>query len=166
MEGKVERGFMITLHSFKRFNVLRSLIGKALLSIVILSCEPDLSDDPIPYVHFNDIVINLTLPEFSGLASDGGYKYVNGGVKGIIVYRKNSSTYIALERNCTFQPNDACATVEVDVTNSYIHNDGCCGSQFFFYGRVKTGPAWRPLQQYETLLSGGNTLTITDQVVQ
>jgi hypothetical protein len=138
---------------------------KKVLPILLLlfSCSPDLVDDPIPFQPFPDI--NITLSNHPTLGSDGGYIFINdGGVKGIILYRKNSTTYLAFERNCSFQPNDACATVDVHSSTLFMQ-DACCGSSFNFEGKPTGGPAWRPLQQYETLPSG-NTLTITDTIVE
>ncbi len=133
------------------------------LLLVALSCNSDLVDDPIPRRDFPNIII--TLSNYPPLISDGGYILVNdGGVRGIILYRKNSTTYLAFERNCTFQPNDACATVDVHVSTLFMQ-DTCCGSSFNFEGKPTGGPAWRPLQQYETSLSS-NTLTITDLIIE
>jgi hypothetical protein len=133
-----------------------------LLLLITLSCNQDPVDDPIPYTDFPNITI--TISNNPSLLSDGGYILVNdGGVRGIILYRKNSTTYYAFERNCTFQPNDACATVDVHVSTLFMQ-DACCGSSFNFDGNPTGGPAWRPLQQYKTSLSG-STLTITDELV-
>lgn len=135
------------------------------LVIVLMSCEPDRSDDPIPYTPFADIIINLNLPQYSALYADGGYVTIGGGVRGIILYRLNSSSYFAYERNCSFHPNDACATVDVDISGLYMI-DPCCGSTFSFATGMPTGGiAWRPLRQYQTSLNL-NELTITDEVVQ
>ncbi|QOI96989.1 MAG: hypothetical protein HRU69_05560 [Flammeovirgaceae bacterium] len=128
-----------------------------------LNCSPDLTDDPIPPATFADIFINLNLPENLVLNTDGNSKYFNGGVRGIIVHRVNASTYRAFERNCSFQPNEACATVGVHISTLYME-DSCCGSTFNFNGDPTGGPAWRPLRQYQTILSG-NELTVTDEVV-
>jgi len=136
----------------------------ALILIFSQSCDPDTSDDPIPYVPFQDVVINLTLPSNIGLASDGGYMYVNGGVRGLIIYRKTSTSYIAYERNCTYHPNEAGSTVDLQPQFQRMY-DSFCGSAFRFEdGRPIEGPATRNLQQYQTTLSG-TTLTITDQIV-
>ncbi|MFZ6012485.1 MAG: hypothetical protein ACOYXT_19235, partial [Bacteroidota bacterium] len=98
---------------------------------------------------------------------DGGHKLITsseGGVQGIIVYRINASSYVAYERNCSYHPNDACVTVEVHPSNLYMY-DPCCSSSFdFSTGQPTGGPAWRPLRQYETSLSGSN-LTITDEII-
>lgn len=134
-----------------------------LVFFLALSCDPDLVDDPIPFLPFPDI--QITLSNHPALSTNGGFILVNdGGVKGIILYRKNQSTYLAFERNCSFQPNEACATVDVHSSTLFMQ-DTCCGSSFNFEGQPTGGPAWRPLQQYVTFLSG-NTLTITDAIVE
>lgn len=159
-EKTIEGSMIITLK--KNLNTLSRVIINSLLLSFLSFCKPDLVDNPIPFVPFDDIVINLTLPAYSALSSDGGFVYVNsGGVKGIILYRQSISNYLAFERNCSFQPNDACATVDAELTRM---KDSCCGSTFEYTGQPSGGPAWRPLQQYQTILSG-STLTITDVLV-
>jgi|SRR5688572_10965421 len=135
---------------------------RLLLFLFLISCEPDLVDDPIPFQPFPDI--NIVLPNHPSLSSDGGNILINdGGVRGIILYRKNSTTYLAFERNCSYRPNYACATVDIHSSSLFMQ-DACCGSSFNFEGNPTGGQAWRPLQQYQTSLAG-NTLTITDQIV-
>ncbi len=132
--------------------------------IIITACTPNRSDDPVPFIPFVDIVMNLSLPEYIKLRTDGGYVQINGGVRGIIVYRVNSSSYAAYERNCSFHPNDACATVNIHNSGLYMQ-DPCCGSSFNFSdGNPTGGPASRPLVRYRTQLSG-LTLTISSEVI-
>jgi hypothetical protein len=146
---------MITANNF--------LKKRLLLFLLLISCEPDLVDDPIPFQPFPDI--NIVIPNNPALSSDGGFIRINdGGVRGIILYRKNSTTYLAFERNCSYKPNDACATVDVHASSLFIQDAACCGSSFSFEGKPTGGPAWRPLQQYQASLSG-NTVTITDQII-
>jgi hypothetical protein len=116
-------------------------------------------------VTFVDQVCNLGFPEFSSLRNDGGHKEFNKiGVRGVIVYRVNATTYRAYERNCSFHPNEAGSTVNVHVSNLYLE-DPSCGSTFNFAdGQPSGGPAWRPLRQYRTDLNG-NVLTITAEVI-
>lgn len=143
-------------------NILKSRYW--LLIGLFAACEPNLSDDQIPYVAFNDIIINLNLPEYINLRTDGGHKEISGGVRGIILYRVNSTTYRAYERNCSFQPNEACATVNVHTSGLFM-TDPCCGSNFNFSdGNPSGGPAWRPLVRYRTQLFGTD-LTITSDIV-
>jgi hypothetical protein len=81
--------------------------------LFLIGCNSNLSDDPIPIVSFSDISIDINLPEYVSLRTDGGYKEVSGGVRGIIIYRVSGTSFQAYEKNCSFHPNDACATVNV-----------------------------------------------------
>jgi len=132
---------------------------------LILSCQPDRSDDPIPFVAFSPYLINLSAPEFQPLTINGGYKEINSiGVRGVIVYRQDASTFLAFERNCTYRPNEACATVNVHSSLLYME-DPCCASTFSFAGGMPTGGiATRALRQYATELVGLQ-LTITDEII-
>jgi len=132
--------------------------------ISFAACSPDLTDDLIPIPVFEDLVLNLSLPENSDL-NTLGYKYLGGnaGVRGIIVYKKNATTYLAFVRNCSYQPNNACATVDAHSSTLYME-DVCCGSTFNWDGTPTGGPAWRLLRQYETILIGFQ-LTITDEII-
>ncbi len=136
-----------------------------LMLLSLVACSRDLSDDPIPIIPFADVVINLGLPDYFSLQTDGGFKELNtGGVRGIILYRVNSATYFAYERNCSFRPNEACATVNVHSSGLFM-TDPCCNSSFNFSdGNPTGGPAWRQLQRYRTQLSG-STLTISDEII-
>ena len=131
---------------------------------IVLGCSPDYSDDNIPPVNFPDIVIALNLPSYSSLMTKGGFKEIGGGVRGIIVYCEDVGKYHAFERNCSYQPNDACATVNIDASKLFMI-DPCCGSSFdFSTGNPIGGVAWRPLRKYQTTVTG-NELTITEVVV-
>ena len=140
------------------------------LLIVLLSitsgCDPDLSDDPIPFLAFPDVTINLTLPAYSGLSTTGGYATNDeAGVRGVIIYRESSSSFRVFERNCSYHPNDACATVNVDVSGLFMF-EPCCSSTFSFSsGQPTGGIAWRPLRQYKVILDS-NFLIITDEILE
>jgi hypothetical protein len=122
-----------------------------------------LEDDQIPYVPFADITVNLSLPENFSLQYVGSYKlHDEGGVKGLIIYHKSPEVYYAFERNCSYSPNDACATVEVEPSGLRMV-DNCCGSVFDFEGRPISGPAWRPLRRY-VVSKNGSFLTISDEI--
>lgn len=145
--------------------VFMSIRNRSLFILLLLiSCQSEPTDDPIPYLPFNDIVINLSFPEYTTLRVDGGHKEVNGGIRGIILYRVSESLYMAYERNCSYHPNEACATVNIHSSGLYMI-DPCCGSTFSFTdGSPMGGIAWRPLQRYRTDLNGFN-LTISDEVI-
>jgi hypothetical protein len=138
---------------------------RAIVLCLLFSCEPQLTDEPIPLVTFVDQVCNLGFPEFSSLRVDGGYKEFNKiGVRGVIVYRVSPTTFRAYERNCSYHPNEAGATVNIHSSGLFLE-DSSCGSSFNFSdGQPSGGPAWRPLRQYHTDITG-NVLTITADVI-
>lgn len=133
--------------------------------LITFACSRDLTDDPIPVVPFADYPINLNLPEYIALNTDGGSKEIGSvGVRGVIIYRQDASTYLAFERNCSFHPNEACATVNIHTSKLYMV-DPCCGSTFSFTSGAPTGGvAWRPLRRYRTELNS-SMLTITSDIL-
>jgi hypothetical protein len=149
-------------------NIRRIKLAVAFLiaaTVIVAGCDSDLSDDPIPYDPFSPLLIDLTLPSNNDLQTIGWKAYNDIGVRGVIVYKLNATTYLAYERNCSYQPNDACATVDVHSSNLYMI-DACCGSTFnFSAGTPTSGPAWRNLRQYITTLNGSR-LTVTDEFVE
>jgi len=161
-EEKPEKDFMITAKNYN--GTFRKAITLAVSFIWLFSCSTGPTDDPIPMTIFADLTINLTAPEYNTLLLDGGTKAISSiGVRGVIIYRKNSTSYFAYERNCSYHPNDACATVNVHVSNLYL-TDPCCNSNFSLAdGSPTGGVAWRPLRRYITELVGNN-LTITDNI--
>jgi hypothetical protein len=87
-----------------------------------------------------------------------------GGVRGIIIYRVNANSFNAYERNCSYHPNEAGSTVDIDPSNLFF-KDFSCGSTFKLEdGSPFGGPAWRPLRRYRTDVNG-SVLTITSEVV-
>jgi hypothetical protein len=135
-----------------------------LLMICCGACSPDLSDDPIPLATFSPFTFNINLPQYQKLRSQGTVEINDIGVRGVIVHRINPTTYITYERNCSYQPIQACATVNIDVSNLFL-TDPCCNSTFeLATGNPTGGPAWRPLRKYETYLTGSD-ITITENIV-
>lgn len=124
-----------------------------ILAVCLLSapgCDKD-NNRYIPYVPV-DIYINVTLPAYTDLNPVGGWMYINGGSRGIIVYN-GLDGYHAYERHSPYQPDNNC-TVEVPVGTQYAE-DPCSGSQFTLTdGSVIMGPANLPLLEYTTTFDG------------
>lgn len=161
-----KHGFSKGIGLTVRRSRLQRLPGRLILMVLILaSCSRDLSDDEIPPSSFPDIVIDLSLPSNIALASKGGYKEINdGGVRGIIIYCQDRGVYHAFERNCSYTPNQACATVNVDASKLFMI-DPCCGTMFdFSTGQPIGGPGWRPLRQYQATANGVE-LKITENII-
>ena len=103
-----------------------------------------------------DVEIDLSLPEFSNLNTVGNSLFIEGGNKGIIIYRHSNYEYKIYDRNCSYEPNLECSYV--DSVNSIIAFCGCCSSAFLLdqNGSAANSPAVLPLKQYNYSLN--NTL--------
>ena len=120
---------------------------------LLFSCKKKEQQEYVPNVPV-DIYMYASSPSFVNLNAVGGWLYANGGAKGIVIYRKSNSEFMAYDRNCTYQPNNSCAKVEIDST-SLIAKDNCCGSEFLMTdGSVLKSPASLPLKQYQASFDG------------
>jgi hypothetical protein len=127
-------------------------------NLLLTSCE-EKDPYPIPNVPVN-LLLNLDLPSYQNLNAPGGWVYINGGSRGIIVYR-NFNEFIALDRHSTYDSDNSCAIVSVDINNSFVLNDSCSTSQYnMLDGTVVTGPAKWGLKSYNTSWDGAYTVQI------
>lgn len=116
------------------------------------SCERT-NPSGIPYVPVN-YQLTVSNPEFAPLLAVGGWLYIGGGSRGIIVYRATPEEFRAFDRHCTFQVNDNCR-VSVDNTDITAHDSECCDSKFLLVdGAPIDGPANLGLHQYNTTFDG------------
>lgn len=140
-------------------NSMRLLIGTIVLFLIFSSnsCEKG-TPSGIPYVPVN-YQLTVSNPEFSPLLAVGGWLYIGGGSRGIIVYRATPDEFRAFDRHCTFQVNDNCR-VNMDDTDIQAVDEECCESKFLIIdGAPIDGPANIGLHQYNTSYDG-NTLLI------
>ncbi len=129
-----------------------------LINILSTSCKKK-DPFPIPNVPVN-ILINLDLPAYQPLTAPGGWIYVEGGSRGIVVYR-NFDKFVALDRHSTYNSEEPCAIVSVDSINYFHLKDSCSESIFSILdGTVIQGPAKWGLKQYSTSWDGQYTLNI------
>jgi len=139
---------LIKSQSLKRLFTIGSL-PLIFLLIFTASCRDD-EDQRVPRIQ-TDITLNLNLPEYNDLLNPGGWIYLTGGSRGIIVYRVNNDEFSAFDRHCTFNVPDACR-VFVDENSGLTAKDTlCCGSVFeIITGNVVEGPAQFQLQTFRT----------------
>ena len=129
-----------------------------LINILLTSCK-EKEPFPIPNVPVN-ILLNLDLPSYQALNASGGWVYVDGGSRGIVVYR-NFDNFVALDRHSTVNSEDTCAYVKVDTTNFFYLNDNCSPSVYSIIdGTVVEGSAKWGLKQYTTSWDGQFSLHI------
>ena len=121
-----------------------------LFLIIISSCGD--RNDYIRNVYV-DVEIDLSLPEFSPLNTVGNSIFIEGGNKGIIIYRFSNYEYNIYDRNCSYEPNLECSYI--DSINSTIAMCGCCSSAFLLdqNGVAANSPAVLPLKQYNYSLN-------------
>ncbi len=148
-----------------RTNIIKLFSSFFLFVIIIISvagCKKNNnnSNSSVPLTTVN-ISLYINNPSYVNLNAVGGWVYVTGGVRGILVYRQSTDVFKAYDRNCTYQSSNPypCATVHVDATN-ILAVDTCCHSKFSIYdGSVTQGPAVFPLKSYNTTFDG-NVLNI------
>jgi len=101
-----------------------------------------------------DISINVNNPSYADLAVTGGWLYLSGGSMGLIVYRASPTEFVAMDRQCPYQPANLCRVV-VDDSEILAQDTACCQSKFLITdGSVVEGPAALNLQQYNTSFNG------------
>jgi nitrite reductase/ring-hydroxylating ferredoxin subunit len=132
---------------------MKALIYKFLISLLIVVCFLPISckkqNNIVPNV-FVDQYINLSLPSYGALNIIGGWAYITGGSKGIIVYKQAYNQFIAYDRHCTYNANNPCGKASVDSTNSFVECE-CDGSRYQLYdGLITQGPAEYSLKNYQT----------------
>jgi len=117
------------------------------------------NDNPVPsvYVDFN---IYLNQPSSTNLNAVGGWMYATGGSRGIIIYRLSIDTFMAFDRNCTYNASSASAVVSVDASGLFAA-DSSCGSKFVLIdGSVNNGPATVNLRKYNAVFDGVSTVHV------
>jgi hypothetical protein len=111
---------------------------------------------------FAPITINLNYPQFQKLKLDGGFVYLDGGLKGIILYRANENSYLAFDRACPHHPN--VGIVQVDPSSLFMIDHSCNSSFNFSDGQPTGGPAPRALIQYR-VDQESSVLKINDEII-
>lgn len=131
-----------------------------LLLFLVYACKEE--SKPLPYTQVN-FSIQPDSPLYPSLNTVGGFAMLTANYpsRGIIVYRLNSTTFMAYERTCPYDA-DACCTQDtctrlVVQDNALLISDPCCGSEFLILdGSVSTGPSTYPLKQYAADYDGTN----------
>ena len=138
-----------------------SWVAVVVMAVGVMCCDgcSSKTDNPVPSVAV-DFTLYLNQPGFNALNAVGGWVYVTGGSRGIIVYRLNIDTFMAFDRNCTYNPASSNARVSVDNTGLFAV-DTSCGSKFVLIdGSVSQGPATIGLRQYHADYDGLNSVHV------
>jgi hypothetical protein len=142
---------------FRKFYILL-LTGFTIISVCACKKKAKTVQDNIAYQTVNITIYPGDPLYVAKLGHIGGWMYINGGVNGIIVYRKtqnSSADFIALERTSTYLPDNPYAAVKVQPDN-FTLKDTISGSKWqIIDGAVMLAPATMPLRAYTTLYDNG-----------
>lgn len=132
------------------------IISAVLICFLAVACKKkaqQTNNSNIPYVPIN-ISIYPNDPLNFKIQTPGGWMYFNGGVNGLIVYRKTATDFVVLERTSTYDPNNSNAKAKVQ-SDSFTCKDTISGSKWQIVdGAVMTGPATYPLKLYANSYDG------------
>ena len=144
-----------------RLNKIAIIIISVVLISSTWSCIEKTPHDAIPEVAVNlSLDVNSTM--YIELNTIGGYVYLTGGYKGILVYRIAIDEFVAYDRACPFDPFEQTARIIMDPSGITCSDSTSCDSQFgILDGSVIRGPSTLPLKRYYTYYDG-NTLTINN----
>lgn len=129
------------------------------MMLFVLSCRAT-RRNPVPSVPV-DILINISLPEYIDLQNVGSYAFVNGGSKGIIVYRVSQEQFIAFDRH---SPADASFNCPMPLTpredNFLELSDSCSTARFSLLDGSAIEGSDVGLRQYMTYFDGSSKVRI------
>jgi hypothetical protein len=122
---------------------------------LFIGCKDDNPENAelIDLIREFSLSVDLQDPDNQDLILPNSFKYIEGGLRGIVVMHRTGGEYVAFERNCSFLPASKCATITMHSSQTFFL-DTCCSSQFFLTGEVKEAPANQPIFQYRTFFEG------------
>ncbi len=124
------------------------------------SCGEKQKHDSIPEVPVN-LYLDINSTMYIELNTIGGWVYLTGGYKGILIYRISVDEFVAYDRACPYDPFDAASRIVMDPSGLTC-SDSNCTSQFgILDGSVIKGPATIPLKRYNTYYDG-NILSVSN----
>jgi hypothetical protein len=140
---------------------VRAFIYFSLLALVLVfffsNCkkkEPvPVAQNPVPSVPVN-ISIYPNDPLYFKVQAIGGWMYLDGGINGIVLYRKTEQEFVALERSSTKSPSDAKSRVLVQSDNFTLKDTVSASTWSILDGSVMKGPAVWPLRKYGSTYDG------------
>lgn len=92
--------------------------------------------------------------EYLDLNAPGGWVYVTGGYRGILIYRLTITEFLAYERTCPYDPEIPEARVEVEESEVTCACPVCGSKYILLDGSPFEGPSPYLLKQYRTTYDG------------
>jgi|TARA_R110000737_G_scaffold353495_1_gene406163 hypothetical protein len=115
---------------------------------------------PVPNIA-TDITIDINLPSYIALTGVSGWAYVNGGSRGIIVFRRSPDEFIAFDRHSPADPNGTCERpLTPDTDNFLTLVDSCNNATFSLYDGSPQSNSEFGLRAFQTSFNGSSALRI------
>lgn len=124
-----------------------------ILSFSVEGCFKDQVHETIPNVAV-DVYIDINSTIYLQLNTVGGWLYLTGGYKGILVYRLSETDFVAFDRTCPYDPYVPESRLEMDLGNLTVQDTVCHSKFVIIDGSVLEGPATLPMKQYRTNFDG------------
>lgn len=138
---------------FRKFSII-TIIGFSLILFAFCKKKKNVVQDNVPYQTVN-ITIYPNDPLYFKIQAIGGWMYINGGVNGIIVYRKTQNDFVAIERTSTYLPDNPNAAVKVQSDNFTLKDTISNAKWQITDGAVLAAPATVSLRLYTALYDNG-----------
>lgn len=118
------------------------------------------NQNPVPFVPV-DVTIDIQLPSYSNLQGVGGWTYLNGGSRGIIVYRKGIDEFVAFDRHSPADISGTCPLPLYPDSQNFLQlKDSCNNAVFSLYDGSPVSNSIYGLRQYATQFNGNNLLRV------
>jgi len=134
---------------------INNIIFPLVLSLILIagSCDKQTAHETIPNVAV-DIYIDVNSTLYVQLNTIGGWLYLTGGYKGVLVYRVSEDEFVAYDRTCPYDPYVAESQLEMDMGNLTVIDTVCKSKFVILDGSIIEGPATVPMKRYRTTYDG------------
>lgn len=139
-------------------NHLSILLFVVFIASFFSSCNKN-KVHPVPSIPF-DITINLGLPSYSDLNGVGGHAFVDGGSKGIIVYRLSTYEFVAFDLHSPSNEGDCEKPLKTDDDNFLQLVDQCDNARFSLLDGSPISGSEFGLRRYAVYFDGSSNLRI------
>ena len=140
---------------------IRNYIVFASCALFMFSCNKS-ANHPVPSVPVST-TIDINLPSYNDLQAVSGYAYVEGGSKGIIVYRQSQNVFTAYDRHSPADPTGSCDQALTPQEDNFLQLEDTCNNAVFSLldGSPIEGSEFG-LRLYRTTFDGNSKVTISN----
>lgn len=123
-----------------------------IICTLILGCKKDKDQGDIPFISVN-LSLDIDNPAYRDVKIPGGFIYLDGGSKGIILYRKNNDDFVAYDRH---SPIDAAKGCVCTVSEDALFIEDACSNATWLItdGTPQNDNTTRFLLEYGTSFNG------------